>query len=600
MQGERDRWYMLGERYWAMGLPAAARHAFETCVANDTPAVQAAAQRLLEMAVARGDAGLAERAASRGGKLAMAKARLLGQQFSAARMLFAQVLDGRGVCDAERAAALAGLAQVASATSDTDGERALLSEAFAAILQAAAAADVLDAVDLDDVALRGVGLGLGDEWWTRLTARLTDGALSPAGIARLQLVRSTLASARFAMLEAPNQEALAVLQEAADACGAPAARLRALLMEQRITSAASVTGLRELLQTDTTLSAAQRAEGWLAIAAHAERNGNNESEDALRFALACRPADPDIAARLALSLMERGEFELALNEIERALRIDSEQPSAWRHAARMFDSSAASSVVIGRLLDAAAPGAALIAKAAPRLIHATAEFARSEVLAGVHAHGHRVKNVLGILGARARSARKAASGVVDDVLQTKLRDLETELGVLYQEWAEYLRSMQKPVPSVERVGVAPLLADIVAAGNARCPTVAISVVAPTVMPDIAGDRTMLREALLNIVNNAAEACQQNGGSVAIEVRLAGDAAASPTVQLEIRDTGPGIPRNLLPRLFAPGFTTKENGSGIGLAIAERVVTAHRGRIALDTNIGVGTVVTITLPSEELR
>ena len=112
--------------------------------------------------------------------------------------------------------------------------------------------------------------------------------------------------------------------------------------------------------------------------------------------------------------------------------------------------------------------------------------------------------------------------------------------------------------------------------------------------------TMLREALLNIVNNAAEACQQNGGSVAIEVRLAGDAGTSPTVQLEIRDTGPGIPRNLLPRLFAPGFTTKENGSGIGLAIAERVVTAHRGRIALDTNIGVGTVVTITLPSEELR
>ena len=611
MQGERDRWYTLGERYWAMGLPAAARHAFETCLANDSPSMQAAAQRLLEMAIARGDVAMAEKAGARGGKLALAKARMLGQQFASARMLLAQVLDGRGVTNSERAAAMLGLAQVAAATSDPDGELALLSAAFGELMNAAANAADLSLVDLDDVAGRGVALALGDEWWAVIDARVADTALSAAAVAQLHLVRSSLAAARFAILDAPGGEAVTLLQEAADASGAASARLRALLFGHRVSlglsssspegAASIIAAITNLLQSNPELSAAQRAQGWLAVAAHSDRTGAAAAaEGALRNALACRPADPDIAARLALSLMDRGEFELALHEIERALRIDSDQPSAWRHAARMFDSTAASSVVIGRLLDAAAPGAALIAKAAPRLIHATAEFARNEVLAGVHDHGHRVKNVLGILGARARSARKAASGVVDDGLQIKLRDLESEIGVLYQEWAEYLRSMQRPVPSVERVDVGPLLLDVVAAANARCPTVPILINSPALIPDIAGDRTMLREALLNIVNNAAEACQQNAGSVAIEVRIVGEPGAGPTLVLEVRDTGPGIPRNLLPRLFAPGFTTKENGSGIGLAIAERVVTAHRGRIALDPNVGGGTVVAITLPSETLR
>ena len=61
--------------------------------------------------------------------------------------------------------------------------------------------------------------------------------------------------------------------------------------------------------------------------------------------------------------------------------------------------------------------------------------------------------------------------------------------------------------------------------------------------------------------------------------------------------GPGIARAHLGRLFVPGFTTKETGSGVGLAIAERVITAHHGRIAVDSSEGQGTTVTITLPTD---
>jgi signal transduction histidine kinase len=119
------------------------------------------------------------------------------------------------------------------------------------------------------------------------------------------------------------------------------------------------------------------------------------------------------------------------------------------------------------------------------------------------------------------------------------------------------------------------------------------------LPEVRGDRMLLREALLNIISNAAEACAPTGGDVSIRVRAiaAPGAATAPIVEVVVADTGPGIPRAHLGRLFVPGFTTKETGSGVGLAIAERVVSAHHGRITVDSEEGRGTTITITLPTD---
>jgi len=113
---------------------------------------------------------------------------------------------------------------------------------------------------------------------------------------------------------------------------------------------------------------------------------------------------------------------------------------------------------------------------------------------------------------------------------------------------------------------------------------------------------LLREALLNVVSNAAEACAGNdgvAGDVSVRVRaVTSPAGTAPLVEIVIKDTGPGIPRAHLGRLFVPGFTTKETGSGVGLAIAERVVAAHHGRITVDSEEGHGTTITITLPTDK--
>src|SRR5262249_30496103 len=148
-----------------------------------------------------------------------------------------------------------------------------------------------------------------------------------------------------------------------------------------------------------------------------------KAEDAYRKGLAFQPGHTGAACRLALLLADRGDQAGALAEIERALRIDASHGATWRHAVRMLDATPPSlGAVLERLLDAANPGAGSAAGGvAPRLVTATAEVARHDVLAGVYAHGHRVKNLLGIIGARTRSARKlSGEGEVHD----RLRDLE--------------------------------------------------------------------------------------------------------------------------------------------------------------------------------
>jgi len=324
----------------------------------------------------------------------------------------------------------------------------------------------------------------------------------------------------------------------------------------------------------------------------------DRAEAAYRKGLAFQPGHTAAACRLALLMLDRGDQAGALAEIERALRIDASHGLAWRNAARMLDAKSPSlGVIVGRLLDAANPGAGSAAGAvAPRLVTATAEVVRHDVIAGVYAHGHRVKNLLGIIGARARSARKlAAAGDLHD----RLKDLEADVTALYEEWAQYLRSMQAPTPTVELVPLSPLLHEVVMSAQARTQHVPISLETAGGLPDVRGDRMLLREAMLNVVSNAAEACAPLGGEVLVRVRavVAPGGSAAPLVELVVSDTGPGIPRSHLGRLFVPGFTTKETGSGVGLAIAERVVAAHHGRITVDSEEGKGTTITITLPTD---
>src|SRR5438552_682889 len=127
--------------------------------------------------------------------------------------------------------------------------------------------------------------------------------------------------------------------------------------------------------------------------------------------------------------------------------------------------------------------------------------------------------------------------------------------------------------------------------RSRAPRVDVKVAVDPAVPRFAFDRDQVTQVLWNVALNGVQA--MNGrGRLSLEV-----AREHGHVALAVSDTGPGIPHEVLPRVFEPFYSGKPNGSGLGLTIAERIVAAHGGRIEIDTAPGNGTRVTLRFPIE---
>jgi PAS domain S-box-containing protein len=108
---------------------------------------------------------------------------------------------------------------------------------------------------------------------------------------------------------------------------------------------------------------------------------------------------------------------------------------------------------------------------------------------------------------------------------------------------------------------------------------------------ILGDSKGMQTALLNIIINAVEAMEEGKGRLVIEV-----VSKHRKVSVKIHDNGGGIPPENMAYLFQPYYTNKKNGLGLGLATTQSVIAAHKGVIEVESNVGKGTVFTITLES----
>ena len=597
----------LGERYWALGLPAAARSALGRAL--DANADPAPALRLTDIALAQGDvraarvfaAEAAKRQPGPATKILLGRAQLAAGELSAARMSILVAIDAPKITPWDRARAHLELSRIAAGQSDPNGAAAQAAAALEAAIAAIGSAP-LDVSLAEEIMAALVGHGRSADGTEMIDAAKQTKPSPELGVLAVSLLAARQSAGDHAVSDRMIDAELASIGDQ----GGTAIALRRLERRARKHAtgdrASLLDEISQLIESSAheAIAPADRARLQFLYGSLCAEDAalQAKAEDAYRKGLAYQPGHTAAACQLALLVLDRGDQAGALAEIERTLRIDASHGLAWRNAARMLDAQSPSlGVIVQRLLDAANPGAGSVAAGvAPRLVTATAEVVRHDVLAGVYAHGHRVKNLLGIIGSRARSARKLSTGDVQD----KLVDLEKDVTSLYEEWAQYLRSMQAPTPTVELVPLAPLLHEIVVAAQARTQQIPIALETQAGLPDVRGDRMLLREALLNIVSNAAEACGGAGrGEVSVRVRaIPAPSGASPLVEVVVADSGPGIPRSHLGRMFVPGFTTKETGSGVGLAIAERAVSAHHGRITVESEEGQGTTITVTLPTDK--
>jgi two-component system nitrogen regulation sensor histidine kinase GlnL len=123
------------------------------------------------------------------------------------------------------------------------------------------------------------------------------------------------------------------------------------------------------------------------------------------------------------------------------------------------------------------------------------------------------------------------------------------------------------------------------------------------LPKVWIDKEQMKQVFMNLILNAIQA-MQDGGSIGISTRAVSRNGAEPSgefVQIEVRDTGVGIPEENVQHIFDPFFTSKDEGSGLGLAVSHQIVQEHGGFVTVESTLGKGTAFFVHVPvSKPLR
>ena len=216
---------------------------------------------------------------------------------------------------------------------------------------------------------------------------------------------------------------------------------------------------------------------------------------------------------------------------------------------------------------------------------------------------HELKNPLAGIEVMAGLLRRKVSGSPD--AQSILTDIINEAKMANATVVEVLDYVRPLSLETERTSIADVLhaALHIAEGKAPRGGVQVHTSIPGDLPGVHGDRHQLCQVFTNLLINAFEALAGRGSVwvAAEQGAIEGDhtqpdgPAQIPTVVVQVADDGPGLPPEMVDRMFNPFFTTKAQGSGLGLAIVRKVVDAHDGRIDVSSATGLGTRFTVTLP-----
>jgi len=116
------------------------------------------------------------------------------------------------------------------------------------------------------------------------------------------------------------------------------------------------------------------------------------------------------------------------------------------------------------------------------------------------------------------------------------------------------------------------------------------------LPPVYVDPKQIQQVFLNLFLNAVQAMQQKGGGILTVESDLNERDGVEMVRVRVTDTGPGIPPQILEKIFTPFFTTKAQGTGLGLAISHRLVEQHGGTLSVVSRDGQGTTFTVELPA----
>jgi signal transduction histidine kinase len=208
---------------------------------------------------------------------------------------------------------------------------------------------------------------------------------------------------------------------------------------------------------------------------------------------------------------------------------------------------------------------------------------------------HEVRNPLNAIAMSAQRLRKecldSASTCPDDAADAReLVDvIQQEAQRINGKVQQFLEFARPPALNRTMLPIAPWLGSIVASVRPRAEARHIELTADLNDANALVDAEQMRQAIDNLLRNALEATP-DGGKVSLHAHV-----SARECTIEVRDTGAGIEPATVPRIFDLYFTTKRNGTGIGLAVTQQIVAAHGGTIEVDSAPGRGTTMRVRIP-----
>jgi PAS domain S-box-containing protein len=213
--------------------------------------------------------------------------------------------------------------------------------------------------------------------------------------------------------------------------------------------------------------------------------------------------------------------------------------------------------------------------------------ALGELSAGI---AHEFKNALATISGYAQLIPEASASETAEYAK-RIVEQTRNITHVVAEFLKYARPLEIPD---EAVGLQELVKRAVAEVAQAIPQVTIKCEGR--FEEVAGDEGLLRQALLNLARNAAEACAtaNGGGRVMVHGEVIGGEGAG-FQKITVTDNGAGIAVEALPKLFRPFFTTKANGTGLGLAVVQKIIVQHGGQVGVRNCPEGGAAFIVTLP-----
>ncbi len=239
----------------------------------------------------------------------------------------------------------------------------------------------------------------------------------------------------------------------------------------------------------------------------------------------------------------------------------------------------------------------ILATALGQDVTQTAAAEKRDLLARLLARlAHEIRNPLSSLDVHVQLLEEDLGGLAPQLRQQltpRLEIIHGELHRLESIVSQFLRLAGPSALDLEPVEIPKIVAHVcgLLRPEAAAREIEVSTCIEGSLPKIAADPVRITQALVNLVINAIQAVEKKG-HVAVRAATTGE-----TISIEVADNGPGIPAERLASIFDPYFTTKAEGHGLGLWIAQQIVTAHGGSLRAQNGPTGGAVFTMLLPQK---